>query len=389
MNRSRIFTTLIFIFLIVSFLLPEYGSAIPAFARKYKISCNTCHEVFPRLKDYGNEFAANGFIIKEKENKRDYITAGDDLLWLNKDFPIAARFDLFATNEQGKDVKNDFQIPWGLKLLSGGTLYKNIGYYFYFYMQEQGEISGIEDAYIHFDNVFSSNLDILVGQFQVCDPMMKRELRLTYEDYMIYKTNVGASNINLTYDRGIMFTYEIDQTSTDLVAMVVNGNGKPEAVNDKLDQDDYKNIALRINQGIGGIMTIGGFYYTGKENLADSNRTNRVIYYGPDLTFGMGPFELTAQYLRREDTNPEFLMSASKVKTDGYVAEIVFAPDLERSRYYFTGLYNQVNLENDKYQTATLGFTYQLARNLRTVTEYTRDLENKKNRFVLGLVTAF
>ena len=32
--------------------------AIPAFARKYSMSCKTCHSPFPYLKPYGNEFAA-------------------------------------------------------------------------------------------------------------------------------------------------------------------------------------------------------------------------------------------------------------------------------------------------------------------------------------------
>ena len=132
MKFSKLFSLIFFSFLLLTFLLPEDSSAIPAFARKYKISCNTCHEVFPRLKEYGDDFAASGFIIKEKETERNYVTAGDELLWLNKDFPVAARIDLFAMHDQGQNVENDFQIPWGLKLLSGGTLYKNIGYYFYF-----------------------------------------------------------------------------------------------------------------------------------------------------------------------------------------------------------------------------------------------------------------
>jgi hypothetical protein len=389
MNIPKLFSITFFIFLIFSFLLPEDSNAIPAFARKYKISCNTCHQVFPRLKEYGDEFAGNGFIIKEKETERSYVTAGDELLWLNKDFPIAARIDLFATHEQGQHVENDFQIPWGLKLLSGGTLYKNIGYYFYFYMQEHGEVAGIEDAYIHFDNIFSTNLDVMIGQFQICDPLMKRELRLTYEDYMIYKTYIGSSNMNLAYDRGFILAYGVEKTGTDLVGMVVNGNGKPEAVDDKLDQDNHKSVALRVNQGIMDFMSIGGFYYTGKEDSPDSNRTNKVTYYGPDLTFGMGPFELIAQYLIREDNNPNFLSDASKVKTNGYVVELTFAPDLERSRYYFTALYNMIDSDDYKYNTATLSFTYQLARNLRLITEYTRDLENEKNRIVLGMVSAF
>ncbi|MEJ2053344.1 MAG: hypothetical protein P8X42_05435 [Calditrichaceae bacterium] len=389
MSLSKFCLTAFLAFLTLSFLLPDTSSAIPAFARKYKVSCNTCHSVFPRLKDYGDEFAGNGFIIKEKETPRDYVTAGDDLLWLNKDYPIATRIDLFMTHEEGKDVEDDFKIPWGLKLLSGGTLYKNIGYYFYFYMQEQGEVAGIEDAYIHFDNIFSTNLDVLVGQFQICDPLMKRELRLTYEDYMIYKTYIGESHMNLAYDRGIMLAYDVNKTGTTLIGMVVNGNGKPEAENGSFDQNNNKSIALRINQNILDFMTIGGFYYTGKEDSPDSNRTNEVKYYGPDLTFGRGPVELTAQFLIREDSNPLFLSSAQDDKTTGYVVELVFAPDFNRSRYYVTALYNNIDSDNYKYETATLSFTYQIARNLRIMTEYTRDLEIDKNRFVLGLVSAF
>ncbi|NIA29240.1 MAG: hypothetical protein GWP06_04905 [Actinobacteria bacterium] len=193
---------------------------VPAFARRYKISCTTCHSPFPRLKPYGDEFAGNGFILKENEKSRDYISAGDDMLWLNRTFPIAVRFDAFGVYEPKSEVKTDFQSPWGLKLLSGGTLAKNIGYYFYFYMSERGEIAGIEDAYIHFDNVFGINLDIMVGQFQTSDPIWKRELRLTFEDYMILKQRFGPSRTNLTYERGVTLTYNIEKTGTDFAILL-------------------------------------------------------------------------------------------------------------------------------------------------------------------------
>ena len=391
MKSSKVLLIFFCILIISSLVLPENSNAIPAFARRYKVSCTTCHSVFPKLKDYGDEFAGSGFIIKEKENKRDYVSAGDDLLWLNRDFPIAGRMDLFTSYDEGKDVESDFQIPWGIKLLSGGTLYKNIGYYFYFYLQERGEVAGIEDAYIHFDNIFKTNLDVMVGQFQVCDPLMKRELRLTYDDYMIYKTNIGSSNINLAYERGLMFAYGIDKTKTDLIAMVVNGNGKPEGgENRKLDQDNYKNIGLRINQSIGDYLTIGGFYYGGKEKASYSDVENEVIYYGPDFTFGLRSIQITAQYLYRKDTNPLFYNSNPKeIETDGYVVEMMYAPDIETSRYYFTGLYNLIDSNALQYETATLSYSYLIARNLRLLTEYTYDIQNEKNKLIFGLVSAF
>lgn len=402
--------------MLVGSVLPDEAGAIPAFARRYKISCTTCHEPFPRLTPYGEEFAGNGFVIPENEKKRDYVTGGDDLLWLNRTFPIAVRFDAYGVYESERTVEQDLQIPWGLKLLSGGALYRNIGYYFYFYMSERGEVAGIEDAYIHFNNIGGSALDIMVGQFQTSDPLMKRELRLTFEDYKLYTTRVGTSRINLTYDRGLMFTYGISSTQTDLAAFVVNGNGRVAASEDsrKFDQDDNKSVGLRLLQGIGDAVGIGAFAYYGKETFLAGElgiggiegvpgTENRVIYVGPDLNFGWGPLAFSGQYLLRDDKNPLFQEPAEKADTDGWIFELIYAPAGDRQRHYFTLLYNLVDSDvwyND-YETLTFGATYLVARNLRLSLEYSRiftdtafDGEEANevkgaNRVVLGLNAAF
>ena len=406
-KNSLILVTLIVIFVWMNLFITS-ADAIPAFARKYKISCTTCHAPIPKLKPYGDEFAGNGFIIPEDEKERDYVTAGDPLLWLNRDFPVAARFDAYGVYDSEAPVDNDLQLPWGVKLLSGGTLYKNIGYYFYFYLSERGEVAGIEDAYIHFNNIFGSNLDVMVGQFQTSDPLMKRELRLTFEDYIIYTKKVGFSRINLTYDRGIMLPYTIDQTGTDLVGMVVNGAGIGEAGEDrKFDDDRYKNFGLRVNQAIGDIGSIGAFVYYGKERVSDTlgANNNEVIYVGPDFNTTIGKFEFTGQYLLRTDSNPLFISNADSKTTSGIIGEVIFAPQKDRSRHYFTLLYNWVDSdlkEEDygflgsffeasplNYHTITLSGTYVFARNLRFIIELTRDLELEGNRAVLGIVSAF
>jgi len=349
------------------------------------------------LKDYGNEFAGNGFIEPKEEKPRDYISAGDDKLWLNKTFPIAVRFDAFTMLETKGDVKKDLQTPYGVKLLSGGTLYKNIGYYFYFYIYERGEVVGLEDAYIHFDNVIGTNLDIMVGQFQTCDPLMKRELRLTFEDYNVYKTRIGSSGINLAYDRGIIFAYGIEKTGTDIVAMVTNGNGIPEAGDNKrFDQDPYKNVMLRIAQGVGENIGIGGFYYRGEEakivnDFPVTDTTNVVQYFGPDLTLNLGKLAFTGQYLIRLDSNPTFIANSDETKMTGICAELVFSPNYDQSNFYWTLLYNNINsdINDHDYHTVAFSGTYLMARNLRIIAEFINDLEKENNMFILGLVSAF
>jgi len=116
-----------------------------------------------------------------------------------------------------------------------------------------------------------------------------------------------------------------------------------------------------------------------------------VSYYGPDVNVVAGPIGLTAQYLIRKDTNPLFAENATEYETKGIVAEVMISPFLDRSRYYFTGLYNNIDSDQEdlKYQTATICVNYLLARNLRLNAEFTRDLEHDSNRFGIGMVTAF
>jgi hypothetical protein len=172
----------------------------------------------------------------------------------------------------------------------------------------------------------------------------------------------------------------------------VNGNGKGMADEEtgKFDHDRFKNIGVRLNQSLGNVLRIGGYYYKGKERDNASGLQNTITYWGPDFTVTAGPIEMTAQYLEREDTDPTFA-HGSKIKTRGAVVEMIIAPKLDRSRFYITALYNYVEsgLSELNYKTATLSGTYLLARNLRLTAEYTRDLYRDVNRFVFGTVTGF
>ena len=153
----------------------EESQAIPAFARKYRMTCNTCHAPVPRLKEYGDEFAGNGFVLKDQEAPRYYVETGDDDLSLIRELPFALRLEGHVQHRTETGKKADFTFPYNLKLLSGGEITDNIAYYFYFFLSERGEVAGLEDAFIMFNDVAGSALDVYVGQFQVSDPLFKRE----------------------------------------------------------------------------------------------------------------------------------------------------------------------------------------------------------------------
>jgi hypothetical protein len=373
------------------------GDAIPAFARKYGLACSACHIAIPKLKDYGNDFAGNGFQLPDKDEPvRAFRDTGDEHLLLQRELPLAIRFDAFARFRSKGDINSDLQTPYGLKLLSGGNVAPDIGYYFYFYMNERGEVAGLEDAYIHFNNLFGTKLDIMVGQFQVSDPLFKRELRLTYEDYQIYKTTVGDSRTDLTYERGVMATYSFP-TKTELILEIVNGSGIGET-GAMFDNDNNKNVFAKIKQEI-PFGDIGFFVYTGREDELGSdnpatfnNECNDFLFLGPDISVGTGRIELNAQYIRRTDNNPMFAPGFDDDQvTEGYIGEAIFNPFPKKSRLFGILLYNKVtsDLPGYEYETATAGISYLLHTNMRIMGELTRDMENKETLFTLGTVMGF
>ena len=384
---------LLALIVVVAMSAPDVANSIPAFARKYGLSCSTCHVAAPKLKDYGNEFAGNGFQLPDEEEPvRAYQNVGDDLLLLQRDFPIAVRFDAFARYLPDMDeVDNDLQIPYGIKLLSGGSIAPDIGYYFYFYMNEQGEVAGLEDAYVHFNNIRGTNLDLMIGQFQISDPLFKRELRLTFEDYAIYKAKIGKSMTDLTYDRGVIMTYGFP-TGTDLVVEVINGNGIGEADNGLFDNNSFKNVFGKVTQAI-PLGTVGMFGYTGKDNNEDfPGAENEFLMWGPDVSIGTEMVEVNAQYLRRTDDNPDFAaVKPDEVITDGIIGEVIVNPFPETSRLFGVLLYNKVSSDyaGAEYETVSAHVSYLLRRNLRLIAEYTRDIEYEANMVTVGYMTGF
>ena len=403
MKRTLFFTLCTLMLLSV---LAVEASAIPAFARKYDMSCNTCHRPAPRLKAYGEEFAGNGFVLADKEAPRAYRDTGDDELMLLREIPLALRLEGYGSWKSGDAGKADMQWPYLVKLLSGGQIAKDVSYYFYFFFGERGEVAGLEDAFVMFNKVFNSELDIYLGQFQVSDPLFKRELRMTLEDYQVYRVKPGLSSANLTYDRGVMLTYGF-ATGTDITVELLNGSGIGAAdASRSFDSDKYKNTMFRLSQELGEHFRVGGFAYFGREqgenlDLAPSWRgvaTNDMWIAGPDVSVEFGNVQVNAQYVARSDENsflytPGWIAGTgpSKVKTNGAFGEVIFTPGGDAGKWYGAALYNWVDSEQNSldYQTITGHVGYMLARNFRVVGEVTHDTIAKATKVSVGFVSAF
>lgn len=379
-------------------LLPAPAEAIPVFARRYGVSCQLCHNPVPMLTDFGATFAGNGFRMSAAEPPRDTINTGDALLWLPNDLPLSFRLDSYAQAYAGGNAATDFQGPYTLKILGSGVINRKLSWYVYALLLERGEFGGVEDAYINVNDVGGKELDLMIGQFQISDPLFKRELRLMFEDYAIYRATIGEEPLNLTYDRGVMALADV--AGFTISAQVVNGNGIGGAQSTRrFDNAPGKTGVLHITRDLVDGFRLGAFGLYG-HNTSDGIR-NKTTMAGLDATLGRGPVELNLQYLHREDDDPLFQgQTATVVKTDGGFAELLVRP--AGSRWFGFGLYNIVVADRPyldvrlggpagirRYETASAGIGYLVMRNFRLSAEGTWDMEQERTRWSLGIVTAF
>jgi len=376
-------------------LLPADAQAIPAFARKYRQSCTTCHDPFPRLKPYGEEFAGRGFRMEPgAEPARATMEVGDDLLQLPRDFPLAVRFDGFVDAASKRSPQLDFQAPMVFKALTGGAIAEGVSYYAYFIIENGGEAMGLEDAWVQFSDVFGLPVDLVVGQFQLCDPIVKRELRLIRSDYDILTVRPGTRDLsaNLTYDRGLIAVWRAP-AELEVTAMVTNGNGIGPG-GETFDDDRYKVYGLRLARAFGPVK-LGAFGSVGKrlDPAAGSGLVNTTVFWGPDVTVELGPdLTVSGQWLSRHDSNAFFdPANTGETSTRGGWVEAVWLPLGSNGRLAVNGLYSRVTSDDPaaRANAGAVGVSFLARRNVRLVAEARYDWQAEQVQGSIGTVLAY
>ena len=296
--------------LLLVMALPRAGETIPAFARKYGISCNVCHKAVPHLNAFGQQFAEGGYIFGDVD--QGTLTTGDDELHLPEYPPVAFRFTFWGEGRTFGEARADFQAPYAVKILSGAPLGERVRFYSYVIF-EKGEPPRFEDAWVELHNL-PGEISLTLGQFQISDLMFMREVRLTRSDYMIYRVAPAGNGFALTYHRGILLGLPWFST----VLGVVNGNGIGEAEpiggpGSARPYRDFDNNADKVFFGHTVLplpgLPVGLFGLWGQDGMTDSAgvlRTNRFIRAGVDIAYDAGAWDVFFQGLWGEDENPYY-----------------------------------------------------------------------------------
>src|SRR5579862_3667505 len=189
----------------------ENATAIPAFARKYGLPCSACHETWPKLNVFGQNFKDNGYQLM---NDRD------SPIWQNPSYwPVTFRITpnwhrestdkvavdtaLGPNTAEVKLMTHGFDLS-GLDILSGGTLFQNISFLFVPSSDNTGAFH-FESAWVRFDNLLKSPwLNFKFGKFELDNIISeKRILNLSnnsgsyqlYHFTPLYETQFANANV--------------------------------------------------------------------------------------------------------------------------------------------------------------------------------------------------
>lgn len=376
------------------------ASAMPAFAREYGVSCTVCHAAYPRLNTFGETFADDmNFRLPNWEQLT--VPTGDESLALPKTLPLAMRMQAYIQGHDGEsidpvngdvraDSSLDFQSPYLVKLLSSAPLSEQISYYFYAIFAEKGGNSEVvvEDAWFSYNDLFSTGIGAMLGQFQVSDVMFPREVRMTFQDFMLYRA------AGITYDRGILFGKGLG--NFDLSLGFVNGNGiqqnfginspgyrRPDRM---FDNDTQKSVFGRLGSDFGpvsvGLFGLSGGQRnaTGPAGIEFGNRRTDKIVTGVDVSGIIdGKWYWFGQYLWNRWAG--FLDPATDYDWSGAFAGVDY---VHNEKWVFSALVNHIDAgdfkntdtiyEGLEMRTVSVAAAYYFMTNVKGVIEANIDL---------------
>lgn len=325
----------------------ETSHAIPAFSRKYKTSCATCHVAFPKLTAFGEAFRRNGYQFPDggdaEATKEEPVSLGaegnkrafPDAIWPNNipgTTPLSIIAELEATYAPRDPQKWDFAPLEGeVELMSAGTLGEDISFL--------GELEVVDDAIeierasIIFSNLMGGNttmFNLKLGKFEPGVFSFSNHRRISPR-YGITTGTLGNNKWSL----------ESAQKGLELNGVVADGRlgynagfveGRKNLANPEKDfygHLNYKIGGMRLNGVVpaGGAaaiaasqpwqdnsVAIGGFIYKGTATLADTMKNDEFTMMGGDVSIWYDRLNVITAFAIQSDDRP--IIATPTVKSD-------------------------------------------------------------------------
>lgn len=351
---------LVFAMVLLVQLVPERCYSIPAFARKYKTSCATCHNGFPKLNAFGEAFRRNAYqfpggsdpeFIKEEPvelgsegNKRAF----PDAIWPGS-IPGSSPISLFLNSEMDYNPHIDPNDPTtaerfsfnglgnSIEAVAAGSLGEDISFWGHAILNSNGlELNRI---FLAFSNLVGNSMG-LNARIGVIEPSL-----FSFSTHRAWAEGYWITTRPFSSDMG----WTIEETQKGIEANgilggrfgysagVVEGFGKVHS-----DKDFYGHVTYKIGglplDGVtaGGTtpnnpqpwidnsITLGAFVYRafsfiGPDSAAQDNNLTMV---GGDVNAYFGRYNLFGGVGVRNDAQPFLGTLGQSAKTTVWFGEL-------------------------------------------------------------------
>lgn len=265
----RIATSVLLLFFLLGGLAGT-ALAIPAFARRYGLPCQYCHDGYPKLSPLGEQFKERGF-----RTEQETFAVKE---WL-KSVPAILRAGVNETFvEEGEATTTGF-----FKVVSAGNLGGRFSYWIdqQFSATEDGfDHLGADNAYLRFE-ITRGKLYVRGGRLELDLPFsrVRSPHALAYDIYFA-TTGFESDSIGIYQEGGELGGFIGSGTRWSLAVVRGRNSSEAEELSDRANRFDanlYGRIAYRRGQNRAGV-----FGYLGRNVLARVDR-GRVLEWEDDL----------------------------------------------------------------------------------------------------------
>ncbi len=262
--------------------------AIPAFARKYQMSCTVCHIVFPKLTQQGEAFRRNGYQFPVEDElfvKSEQLTLGSDGwkdMWPNSIWPSeipgmpplffrASQRMMFHTDPANAGDKQwDMDFPHDVYFGGGGTLRKDISVWIEVEWEPKDRDAGavMQRAFIQFSNLFAWDdedgedgmrmgnrwltlpphaMNLKIGKFDtgVLMPVLSQQRRVGIQQAVPIRQRMFANEFRFepTQSAAVELNGIVRQYSSYAIGFANGGSVSGGQLDDNTDKDVYCRLA--------------------------------------------------------------------------------------------------------------------------------------------------
>lgn len=291
--------------------------AIPAFARKYGLPCSACHEAWPKLNSFGQNFKDNGYQLM---NDRDAPIYQNASYW-----PVAMRITPHwhyesssnipidvAGGTQDQTVKTSGFDLTGIDILTAGTLANNISFLLVPSIDPGDGTVGFESANVRLDNLWHSPwLNFKFGKFELDLPLSEKRMMTLSNIGGIYQLYHFAPAGDAVNDEVASFGenqlgvelmgHSKDDHTRYALSLMSSTNGAPGLLGGR-SYDGYAHVSQGFLVPHLGLQRVGAYGWVGQRSTyfltSGGGRTARHRPWQPVILADWGIRQLVLRKVR-------------------------------------------------------------------------------------------